>query len=46
VSYGKLIDTMEYVEGSAAAAVNRLKRSGLPTRLVVPDVPPAEGFPK
>lgn len=43
-TYGRLIDTMEYVEGGAEAAVERLKRPGMPKRLDVPTVPNFEGF--
>ena len=44
-AYGQLIDTAEVVEGSAEAAIQRLKRPGFPKRLEMPDVPEHEGFP-
>lgn len=43
-SYGPLIDTMEFVEGGAEAAIERLRRPGLPKRLDVPTIPNFEGF--
>lgn len=38
LSYGKLINLMLETEGSAEAVVNKLRRDGLPSRLVLPTV--------
>jgi phage replication initiation protein len=43
VAYGKHIDLMIKVEGSAEKALDRLRREGLPARL---DLPPVPGFGK
>jgi phage replication initiation protein len=39
VGYGKLIDTMMQVEGSAERVVEILRRDGLPARLNLPELP-------
>lgn len=43
VAMGKLVNTMEDVEGSAEAVVELLRRPGMPARLQLPNVPPGEG---
>ena len=39
VGYGKLINTMFQVEGSAEKVVNKLIRKGIPSRLDLPSIP-------
>jgi phage replication initiation protein len=44
VAIGKLVNTMEDIEGSPEAVLKKLRRPGIPDRLDLPDVPPGEGL--
>ena len=44
IAIGRLVNTMEHLEGSAEAVLEKLRRPGIPARLDLPDVPPGEGL--
>ncbi len=44
IALGRLVNTMEQIEGSPEAVLEKLRRPGIPARLDLPDVPPGEGF--
>lgn len=44
VALGQFVNVMEEVEGSPEAVIEKLRRPGVPARLILPDVPPGEGF--
>ena len=44
MAFGRLVNTMEQVEGDAEAVLDMLRRPGTPPRLDLPDVPPGEGL--
>ena len=44
IGFGPLVNTMEQIETSPQAVLERLRRPGVPARLDLPDVPPGEGL--
>jgi phage replication initiation protein len=44
VAIGQLVNTMEQVEGSAEAVLEKLRRPGIPARLDLPSIPTGEGL--
>lgn len=44
IAIGQLVNTMEQVEGNADAVLVKLRRSGIPARLDLPEVPDGEGL--
>ena len=44
VAIGQLVNTMEQVEGTADAVLEKLRRPGIPQRLDLPQVPEGEGW--
>ena len=44
IAIGQLVNTMEQIEGSADAVLDKLRRPGIPARLDLPSVPEGEGL--
>lgn len=44
IAIGRLVNTMEQIEGGADAVLDKLRRPGIPARLDLPPIPDGEGL--